>query len=780
MNTLRFSLCLLLLAQAAVAPELQAQQEPPGTPTPSCDEVLVFSYIGPGAGSGITTYSATEMGANVAAYYDAEVDGFLYQGTGTTPIESGFAQGNPIAEGTMSASSAAALFALYSYHYLLPYSQDEETGEFLDPYGFAETSTYGIGASIVTGTADPDNYPTGETLYSPIYLGETWWQTYGVAPQINSINATCSSCAVPLTLGSSGTLTILGVYLTADGTDQTPTVNLSPMGQGLTLGSVTVVSDGELEVSYSVSSSPGSTGSYGITVTTNAGTSNTSNVKVGDPTPAITSISPNQWNANTTVNLTIIGTGFGTNPTLSMQGIGISFTYPCATSPGQQCDTQISATVTISASAPQQNVTITVTSNGYNGSGFLAAQGAQTGLTQGNAVVIPLPVVTPQIMLGPDASGTICTTGTNVAGSTQGVVVGQQVAFTGCIPSTPPGTTIASMSWSPTVPQGTAVGGYNVAADNSSASIVPLSLLSCGITTYCDFPKFYWVDQGVARQFTFSYTISTGQSASAMVAFNVAGPTATGAGGAFFTATPVGPASIKPGATQSLVLGANYAPYLTAGIQFSASATSTGLAVGTNASFVWVQLITKAQKNEGTSGGARVCVPNGFAQGQPNNTLPELDAYYPYPINPANSSSTNDSPGAALSSTAGALYELATYFKATMFLLWDPALPSGCMPALTDGTNNNVSTSSTCAQSIPVPLASAGWSFAADAINTLITQPAGLPDNATTWILGCDGQAQAGACVASVPSHDPNESFPVWYAISANGPRSTTNVCANN
>lgn len=77
-----------------------ASGQPPGSPSPYADEVLVFSYIGPGAGFGITTYSATEMGADVAAYYDAEVYGYLYQGT--TLLELGNATGNPIAEGVLA------------------------------------------------------------------------------------------------------------------------------------------------------------------------------------------------------------------------------------------------------------------------------------------------------------------------------------------------------------------------------------------------------------------------------------------------------------------------------------------------------------------------------------------------------------------------------------------------------------------------------------------------------------------------------------------------------
>lgn len=55
-----------------------------------------------------------------------------------------------------------------------------------------------------------------------------------------------------------------------------------------------------------------------------AGTSNVVNINVGDPTPAITSISPNNWYAGTTTQFTINGSGFGTNPALTVTGNGIA------------------------------------------------------------------------------------------------------------------------------------------------------------------------------------------------------------------------------------------------------------------------------------------------------------------------------------------------------------------------------------------------------------------------------------------------------------------------
>jgi hypothetical protein len=440
-------------------------------------------------------------------------------------------------------------------------------------------------------------------------------------------------------------LTITGANLMANGADPNPTVNVATLSLScqsptacLALGGVQAGSSNtQLLVGYTVNGSPSSTGQYGITVTTNVATSNKWPLKVGDPTPVITSVSALTAGTIYTCSILIRGSGFGTNPTLSMVSADggneiASFSTALCAAPS---DTLITASVTTTTNYAQGAVNVSVTSQGYTGfgSGFLSVPGDSSSSNSETVEVAPDALPAPQIMLGTDQSGTLCATGTNVVGTpqaAQSVVVGQQIAFTGCPPSPPPGGTLATMSWSPAVPQRTAIGGYNVAAGGTSAAIVPLSPVSCGIT-HCDFPAFYWVDQGASRQFTFSYTLSTGAGASATISFNVAGPTATGAGGTFFTATPNAPASINPTTTPRLALGIGNSH----GIDFSATATFAGVAAGANASFIWVQLRTMDQINEGTSVGTRTCVPNGFAPGQPNNTLPELDVVYPYPINPA-------------------------------------------------------------------------------------------------------------------------------------------------
>lgn len=87
---------------------------------------------------------------------------------------------------------------------------------------------------------------------------------------------------------------------------------------------------------------------------------------VSDVTPVITGIAPSDWNAGTTTPVTFSGQYFGTNaPTLSFSpGAGISYTLSSYT------DTQITANVTVAAGTPNESVSVTATSNGYNGQGF--------------------------------------------------------------------------------------------------------------------------------------------------------------------------------------------------------------------------------------------------------------------------------------------------------------------------------------------------------------------------------------------------------------------------
>jgi hypothetical protein len=95
-------------------------------------------------------------------------------------------------------------------------------------------------------------------------------------------------------------------------------------------------------------------------------------------------------------------------------------------------------------------------------------------------------------------------------------------------------------------------------------------------------------------------------------------------------------------------------------------------------------------------------------------------------------------------------------FSATMYLLWDPGLPSTCTPASTDP--NLHSTKSTCT-SIPVPLSSVTWHWSGCAINTLAHQ-----SNGTNWTLstlnGCPVDT-----LGTVQLSNSVSGFPIWTSV---------------
>ena len=92
----------------------------------------------------------------------------------------------------------------------------------------------------------------------------------------------------------------------------------------------------------------------------------------------------------------------------------------------------------------------------------------------------------------------------------------------------------------------------------------------------------------------------------------------------------------------------------------------------------------------------------------------------------------NDSPGVGLNTSVKA----AEVFEATVYLMWDPALPSDpgspCVPAHTAGSGDVPSKG---CSSIPVPLGYVSWNWNAYAVNTMNTA---LGDHGTVWKLdGC-------------------------------------------
>ena len=286
---------------------------------------------------------------------------------------------------------------------------------------------------------------------------------------------------------------------------------------------------------------------------------------------------------------------------------------------------------------------------------------------------------------------------------------------------------------------GTAIGGYTASVAGGAVASLP------GANN--DAFTFYWVDSGNSRQMTYTYEWADGQTSSATVTFYVYGPTSptvTAQVGTTQIRLMSGNIVVQSGGTPTLKLGGVNVLNTggTAGIVLTAASTLPIL----QGVYSWVQLLDESSEVELlTSGSQRYKCPLG-----PQATLPWLDNSYPYD-NSGNAFTQNvqndtviDIPKLILSDNSGSNYgEGKYYFLATMYLLWNP----------------------NTANSIPVPLANIQWSWAGDAINTLVTQP---NYGNTTFIQGCGQQNGSNPCHVTVPASDPGNGYPQWDAAATN------------
>ena len=271
-------------------------------------------------------------------------------------------------------------------------------------------------------------------------------------------------------------------------------------------------------------------------------------------------------------------------------------------------------------------------------------QGSATGTTTANGETDPIyvgmgtncilkyfyPIA--QVTVAPQ----ILRNGTNIAGTTQSAVVGQQIALTSSY-TLPSGVTVSSRSWSVS---GTTVGGFSTGTNGGPVA-----------TTFTlDSTTFYWVAAGNSLSVKFTLNLSNGQSPSASATFNVVGPTAPN------VATSTGQVIVTTSPPLVLRFGASNA---NPGIRFTASATPPS---GYFNTFVWVQLLDNYSIS---------------LQGNPNHLCSwtdVLDTVYPYP--PLTSTTTADNPNLGLSS----IYTEESFgFAGHMFLMWSSGL-SGSIP----------------------------------------------------------------------------------------------------
>lgn len=166
-------------------------------------------------------------------------------------------------------------------------------------------------------------------------------------------------------------------------------------------------------------------------------------------------------------------------------------------------------------------------------------------------------------------------------------------------------------------------------------------------------------------------------------------------------------------------------------------------------SLMWVQILN-------TVNYLQIAPTNSGYTPTSSNAAAQLDGVYPYVS--ASNNTTNDAP--SRSDLLAGLGEGAISFDATMYALWDSAIPpagqTSCTPATTNVTYK--STASTCS-SIPVPLGSIEWKWTPCAINTIPPPPAAT---GPSWVRKC-GPGSISSGIAS--------GYPTWTSChkSANG-----------
>jgi hypothetical protein len=474
-------------------------------------------------------------------------------------------------------------------------------------------------------------------------------------------------------------------------------------------------------------------GNYQFTISNEWGSSNSVNFTIG-ASPAVISpvggLTPPVWQAGTTFPLTITGSGFGTQPTVTISALGVAPVTTTLTSDGS---TITVPSVSVVPNAPDEPAVVSV-QPGYIGSTFICGTCNGASPVGMDTALVQATTPPPQIMFN----------GSNIAGASSPTVVfaGQQIPLTVAPPAGyPPGTqhwTFCQIDSSGNCTGGgqqdisggfTDMNGNQPSAATGGDEAVDPDFTQSAVT-------FYFVNPGTMEKVTatVTYTQADGTQSTSVPAsavFMINGPsgnllpqatmlTTTDANGnsngvqvietvnngAVITTTGV----TDPNDPNSPTIGPHF------GIVFNTSAMTPA---GANSAFTWVQILNNVDNRGLVYAGGQPIPQSNFPSG--------LDRSYPY-FNIA-TNSTRDTPGSGtLLSGWG---ERTRDFDATMYLMWDPGTgPANCHTASTSNDGSFTQIASNCT-SIPIPLGSVRWAWSGCAINTL------QQSSGTTWVRSC-------------------------------------------
>jgi len=326
----------------------------------------------------VQSYSHTEIDYNAADAYDVETDAYLYQDytqLGHQTVQTGDSNSVSL-YGAPSPNhwySGGAYHLIIAYYYV--YVAVYDTYEYYDPFSW----------DLLGNPNPPDGGPyvfTTNVYCCIAYLVPAYIEisqsgdgdgTY--APNLDAISV--SGLQVR---GGSGSISLYGGALTTRNSGL-GVVNIP----GVTITGYTFLTSAypwQISFNYTIPANT-ATGGHNVTVSTVWGTSNPLTFTVYDPTPAITSISPDPWVMASTTNFTISGSGFGSSPSLSVSGSRASATITSAS------DTQIAASLSWFFGGSPGTASVVVTSNGYGGNTFQQApQGGSTNQTSRSVQVV--------------------------------------------------------------------------------------------------------------------------------------------------------------------------------------------------------------------------------------------------------------------------------------------------------------------------------------------------------------------------------------------------------
>lgn len=120
--------------------------------------------------------------------------------------------------------------------------------------------------------------------------------------------------------------------------------------------------------------------------------------------PEITGVDPSEWQAGTMFDVNITGSGFGSNPSIEIDGDGVSYTVE------YNSDTQITLSVTVDAESAGGDATITITP-GDDGNWFEGGGGGGGG--QGNQATAHITPAAPVVAMKLELLGTVISTDGN-------------------------------------------------------------------------------------------------------------------------------------------------------------------------------------------------------------------------------------------------------------------------------------------------------------------------------------------------------------------------------